>query len=171
LPTGLVAGERTGWAATPEWVAARASDSTQWELPVATGHGPFEVTVLELAVAYAKLAMLLQQPSPRVPDAVRAEISNGLRRVVEEADGTGHRAQTPGLDIVGKTGSGESEPFGTPATEGVKDNGWFVGYAPATAPKRLVAVLVLRSGGGKETAAPLAGRIFAAVGDGSPSRH
>jgi penicillin-binding protein 2 len=169
VPTGLVARERSGWVATPEWAAARASDATQWELPVGMGHGPFEVTLLELAVAYAKLAALLQEPSPRVSDAIRAEISAGLRGVVEDADGTGHRARTPGLDIAGKTGTAESEPFGSKASDGAKENGWFVGYAPASAPKRLVAVLVLRSGSGGETAAPLAGRIFAAVGDGSGS--
>jgi cell division protein FtsI/penicillin-binding protein 2 len=131
------------------------------------GHGPFEVTLLELAAAYAKLAALLAQPSSQVPDAVRAEIAEGLRRAVADADGTGHRAATAGLDIAGKTGSAEPAPFGAPVDDAAKDNGWFVGYAPASAPKRLVAVLVLHSGGGAQTAAPLAGRIFAAVGDGS----
>lgn len=171
VPTGLVPGERRGWVATPEWAAARAGDSTKWEIAVGMGHGPFEVTLLQLAVAYAKLATLVAQPSPRVPDAVRAEILAGLRHVVADADGTGHRAATPGLDIAGKTGSAESEPFGTTPSDGTaaKENGWFVGYAPASAPKRLVAVLVLRSGAGGQTAAPLAGRIFAAVGDGSGS--
>lgn len=166
-PTGLVPGERSGWVATPEWAGARTGDATKWEIPVGMGHGPFEVTLLELAVAYARLAVLLQQPSSRVPDAVRAELTSGLRGVVANADATGHRAQTPGLDIAGKTGTAESEPFGTVAKDGDKENGWFVGYAPANAPKRLVAVLVLRAGGGGQTAAPLAGRIFTAVGDGS----
>lgn len=132
------------------------------------GHGPLEVTPLELAVAYAKLAALLNAPSPRVPDAVRREIDAGLRYTVADPAGKGHRAFVEGLELAGKTGGAESARFGAPPSDG-PDNGWFVGYAPASSPKRLVVVLVLGSGPGGETAAPLAGRIFEKVRDGSGS--
>jgi penicillin-binding protein 2 len=167
-PTGLVPGEASGFIADPAWASARPNASNErFELLVAAGHGPLEVTVLQLAAAYAKLALLLQTPSPTVPDAVRAELEAGLRRVVEDASGTGHLAAVPGLEIAGKTGSGESSHFGEEAPAGAKDNGWFVGFTPVKAPKRLVAVLVLGAGGGGATAAPLAAKIFEAIRDGS----
>lgn len=172
-PTGLVPGERSGWSADPAWAARRMGETTKWEIPVGAGHGPLEVTLLELAVAYGKFAARLNAPSSRVPDAVRAEIDAGLRHVVAAADGTGHRAFVEGLEIAGKTGSAEPFPFGAQASEDArpsdfaKDNGWFVGYAPASAPTRLVAVLVLGSGPGGQTAAPLAGRIFETLRNGS----
>ncbi|HWP05603.1 MAG TPA: penicillin-binding transpeptidase domain-containing protein [Polyangiaceae bacterium] len=172
-PTGLVAGESRGWSADPAWAARRAGDTTKWELPIGMGHGPIEVTPLELAAAYAKLVQRLHAPSSRVPDAVRAEIDAGLRHVVAAPDGFGHRAFVEGLEIAGKTGTGESTRFGAPARDDVKDNGWFVGYAPASAPTRLVAALVVAAGGGKETAAPLVGRIFETLrnGSGNPAAH
>jgi cell division protein FtsI/penicillin-binding protein 2 len=166
-PTGLVPGELSGWSADPAWAARRAGDTTHWELPVGMGHGPLEVTPLELAVAYGKLAARLNAPSPRVPNAVRAEIDAGLRQVVAATDGTGHGAFVEGLELAGKTGSAEPSRFDAPPPDEARDNGWFVGYAPASAPTRLVAVLVLASGPGGQTAAPLAGRIFESMRNAS----
>ena len=167
-PTGLVRGEASGWVADAAWVSAHPQPSEPWELAVGMGHGPLEVTLLGLAAAYAKLAVLVQTPSATVPDAVRAELEMGLRGVVAEPTATGHRAAVAGLDIAGKTGTAEAK-FGVHEAPDVKENGWFVGYTPVKAPRRLVAVLVERAGGGRETAAPIAGRIFEKIRDGSPA--
>jgi cell division protein FtsI/penicillin-binding protein 2 len=161
--TGLVPGEVDGFIATPEWLASTPGLSTmRREAVVAAGHGPLEVTLLELAVAYARLATRLSSPHPRVPDTIRGEILDGLRRVVNDPSGTGRAAAVLGLDIAGKTGTAEGTSFaeqqrGAPEPA---ENGWFVGFTPSERPRRVVAVVVLGQGGAAKTAAPLAGRLF-----------
>lgn len=94
-------------------------------------------------------------PRPRrvLPEAVAGEV----RRAMEEAvaRGTGGRAAVPGVAVAGKTGTAEN-PHGEP-------HAWFVGYAPAEAPKVAVAVLLENSGGGGLHAAPLASRLLQAA--------
>lgn len=48
--------------------------------------------------------------------------------------GTAAGAQIQGLTIAGKTGTAQNPPF--------KDNAWFVGYAPADAPRIVVAIII-----------------------------
>jgi penicillin-binding protein 2 len=165
-PTGLAPGEASGWVADPAWVSAHPEPREPWELAVGMGHGPLEVTLLELAAAYAKLAVLVQTPSATVSDATRAELEAGLRGVVTDPSGTGQRAAVRGLEIAGKTGTAEAK-FGDHDDASVKENGWFVGYTPVKSPRRLVAVLVHHAGSGGETAAPIAARIFERIRDGS----
>jgi penicillin-binding protein 2 len=164
--TGLVPGEVDGFIATPAWVASRPElPPMRREAIVAAGHGPLEVTLLELAVAYARLATRLSSPHARVPDAARAEILDGLRRVVNHPSGTGTAAAVAGLDIAGKTGTAEGTSFAEDQ-QGVPErpeNGWFVGFTPSTSPRRVVAVVVLGQGGAAKTAAPLAGRVFSGL--------
>jgi penicillin-binding protein 2 len=161
--TGLVPGEAEGFVATPWWVASRPElPPHRHEALVATGHGPLEVTLLELAVAYARLGKALSASHPRVPDAVRAEILSGLRRVVSDPDGTGHAAAVPGLDLAGKTGTAEGTSYAEDQAGATSrpDNGWFVGFTPSERPRRVVAVVVLGQGAGGKTAAPIAGRLL-----------
>jgi penicillin-binding protein 2 len=164
--TELVDGEAVGFVATPAWVASQPQlAARRHEVVVAAGHGPLEVTLLELAVAYARLGAALSAPHPRVPDALRAEILTGLRRVVNGPDGTGRAAAVPGLDLVGKTGTAEGTSFAEDRA-GAKarpENGWFVGFTPSERPSRVVAVVVLGQGSGGKTAAPIAGRLFAGL--------
>lgn len=160
--TGLVPNEVTGFVATPEWVTTEKLPALRREAVIAAGHGPLEVTLLELAVAYGRLGERLSAPHPRVSDEQRAEILDGLRRVVNDPTGTGNAAAVPGVDIAGKTGTAEGTSFaeqqrGAPEQP---ENGWFVGFTPSEHPKRVVAVVVLGQGNGGKTAAPLAGRLF-----------
>jgi signal peptidase I len=166
-PTGLVPGEAAGFIATPAWAAEQADKSKSWELAVAAGHGALEVTLLQLAVAYGDLARRLNALSDGVsggvPEAVRREIARGLLRVVTDEKGTGRGAFVPGLAIAGKTGTAEGGSFedqrrGAPEKP---ENGWFVGFAPASTPKMVVAAVVHGQGPGGKRAAPLVGRIFA----------
>jgi penicillin-binding protein 2 len=162
--SGLVPGEAEGFVATPWWVASRRElPSHRHEAVVAAGHGPLEVTLLQLAVAYARLGSALSAPHPRVPDAVRAEILTGLRRVVSDTDGTGRAAAVPGLDLAGKTGTAEGTSYAEDQAGAASrpENGWFVGFTPSERPRRLVAVVVLGQGAGGKTAAPLAGQLLA----------
>jgi peptidoglycan glycosyltransferase len=73
--------------------------------------------------------------------------------------GTGTAAAVPGYTVAGKTGTAEA-PGGPP-------HAWFIGFAPAEAPRYAIAVIVERGGDlgdeatGGRVAAPVAGKVLA----------
>ncbi|MDQ2816868.1 MAG: penicillin-binding transpeptidase domain-containing protein, partial [Candidatus Eremiobacteraeota bacterium] len=67
--------------------------------------------------------------------------------------GTGTAAALPGIAVAGKTGTG-THPGGPP-------DAWFVSFAPAGAPRIVVAIVVEDSGYGGTVAAPIARAITA----------
>jgi peptidoglycan glycosyltransferase len=86
---------------------------------------------------------------------VAAEITQMMRRVVEE--GTGTPAQLGGISVAGKTGTASVGPAGAGLTEP-----WFIGFAPVGNPKVAVAVTVERTQGGfgGTVAAPIAKAVI-----------
>jgi len=91
---------------------------------------------------------------PILPETARA-MTEMMIKVVNE--GTGHRAQTPKVQIAGKTGTAE--------VSGRGPNAWFVGFAPADNPKVAVAVVVEDSDVGGGISGPVArDTILAALG-------
>lgn len=149
-PTGLAAGE------APGMLPAEPADDSPAAALLATGHGPFEATLLQLAAAYVKLAQRLSPPRSDVD----AEIAEGLTRAVNAPSGTGRLARVEGLAVAGKTGTAEAARHGETGPRADAENGWFVGYAPAHAPEIVVAVVTLQSESGGKSAAPIAGQIF-----------
>lgn len=126
--------ERAGFR--QEGRAEEAEANRLWAL----GDGGVQVTALELALAYRRLA-----------SAAPPAVMEGLEGAVEF--GTAQRAAVPGVKVAGKTGSAGAHWA------------WFAGFAPSRAPRAVVAVLVQgRSGGGD--AAPIGGRILAAYLEG-----
>ena len=76
----------------------------------------------------------------------------GMWAVVHEGGGTGHRADVPGLDVCGKTGTAEN--IGA-------DHSVFISFAPKINPQIAVSVYVENArGGGGTWAAPIAGLII-----------
>jgi peptidoglycan glycosyltransferase len=82
------------------------------------------------------------------------------------ADGTGTNAAIPGVAVAGKTGTAEQG-------EGEAPDVWFIGFAPADAPRVAVAVIVENggdageSGTGGGVSAPIARTVMeAALGTG-----
>ncbi|MCL2336232.1 MAG: penicillin-binding protein 2 [Firmicutes bacterium] len=76
--------------------------------------------------------------------------------------GTGKSASLPGVTVAGKTGTAEN-PHG-------QAHAWFVGFAPAEAPRVAVAVLIENAGAGSGNAAPLARDVLRRaleLGDGA----
>ena len=63
-------------------------------------------------------------------------------------------AKVPGVTTAGKSGTAELGGTGEP-------HSWFIGFAPADAPKVAIAVLVEQAGRGAEVAAPIAGDLMA----------
>ena len=82
-----------------------------------------------------------------VSRAVAGKVAEMMRAVV--AYGTGTAASSALATVNGKTGTAEVGP-------GIKTDAWFVGYAPAEAPRVVVAVLIVHGGVGGEVAAPIA---------------
>mgnify|MGYP003352889810 FL=1 len=94
----------------------------------------------------------------RVLDAsVAAAIGEAMRRAVEGpyAAALAGGAAIPGVPTAGKSGSAELGP-------GEEPHSWFVGFAPADAPRIAIAVVVEHGGYGADRAVPLAGRLLRA---------
>jgi len=92
-----------------------------------------------------------------MPPTTAATIKGFMVQVVQQ--GTGTRAQIPGVTVAGKTGTAET-------CETCHPHAWFVAFAPAEAPKFAVAVLVENGGSlaseatGGKVAAPIAAQML-----------
>jgi penicillin-binding protein 2 len=102
---------------------------------------------------------------PISPDNV-AKVIYGTWGVVNEG-GTGVRAQLPGLNVCGKTGTAQlaSDEFlkGKTGKE-FKNNAWFVGFAPREAPE-IVVVALFEHGAEGPLAAPISRDVLKAYFD------
>ncbi len=95
-----------------------------------------------------------------VSTATARTLADIMRRVVDE--GTGQAAQIGGLDVAGKTGTaqtGRRDASGRPLSDA-----WFVAFAPTSAPRVAIAVVVEDSTGfGGTVAAPIARDVIEAL--------
>jgi len=108
-------------------------------------------------------------PQPRSQVTLKPEtmqaIRDGLWLVVNGA-GTGGRARMDGYDISGKTGTAQViSNEGARAAKGrtdkdLRDNGWFVFFAPRDNPQIAGVVFVEHGGHGGVTAAPIARHVL-----------
>jgi beta-lactamase class D len=108
-------------------------------------------------------------PAPRStvqlkPETIQA-IRDGLWMVVN-ASGTGGKARIAGRDVSGKTGTAQVISLeGSKAAKGrsnrdLRDNGWFVFFAPRDHPQIAGVVFVEHGGHGGTTAAPIARHVL-----------
>jgi len=172
--------------------AAGTVPSTEWKLrnyrqkwfagetiSVAIGQGALTVTPIQLARAIGGLAvggvwhvphLTMQAGKNEKPrewalnkDNVQKVIA-GMYGVVNEG-GTGVRAHIPNIDVCGKTGSAQTASNDYLRThKDVKDNAWFVSYAPCYKPE--IAIAVLWEGGVHGMfAAPIARDVMKAYFD------
>jgi hypothetical protein len=80
--------------------------------------------------------------------------------------GTGTAAAIPGVQVAGKTGTAELRS--TVGTTGGREDpkntdAWFVAFAPASAPRVAVAVMLVGAGAGGRAAAPIARAVLLAA--------
>lgn len=128
-------------------------------ISVSIGQGALTLTPLQLARAIGGIAIggtwqvphllksLTGKEAPHKlavnPENV-AKVVDGMCGVVNEGGGTGVRARLPGIEVCGKTGSAQlaSNQFLKGAGHGrtLRDNSWFVGFAPRQ-PEIVVAAL------------------------------
>jgi penicillin-binding protein 2 len=151
-------------------------------ISVSIGQGALEVSPLQLAHAIGGIATggvwmkphmvkdnSLNQPGRRVELNLEnvQKVIYGMYAVVNEG-GTGGRARLPGLDVSGKTGTSQlaSNEFlkGTKAGQAMKDNAWFVGFAPRQSPEIVVAAL-FEGGEHGHLAAPIVRDVIKAYFD------
>jgi penicillin-binding protein 2 len=151
-------------------------------ISVAIGQGATTVTPLQMAAAIGGIAiggMWFQPhlvPEVHLLPARRGELNlenvakviSGMYGVVNEG-GTGVRAKLPGIDVCGKTGSAQlvsngAIKAGFKVAADMKDNAWFVGFAPRDNPEIVVATL-FENGEHGQLAAPIVRDVLKAYFD------
>jgi len=128
-------------------------------ISVGIGQGAVTVSPLELAAALGGIANRGKWMQPHLVADTKPVLSrtghfnrdniekviSGMYAVVNEPGGTGHNAALPGINVCGKTGTAQlaSNKFlkGTSAGRNMKDNAWFLAYAPQEAPEIIVVAL------------------------------
>jgi penicillin-binding protein 2 len=141
-------------------------------ISVAIGQGAVMVTPIQLARMVAAVASggKLVQPHllkddtdvkatsfPLSDDTVE-QVTQGMYGVVNEPDGTtSGLVKLKNIEFCGKTGTAQTMGFDLQNRLGkhLKENGWFVGYAPRRNPEIVVAALVQKGGWGSTSAAPI----------------
>jgi penicillin-binding protein 2 len=152
-------------------------------ISVAIGQGATTVTPLQMASAIGGIAIggMWFQPHmiseahllPARRGGVNLEnirkVIDGMFGVVNEPGGTGGRARLPGIEVCGKTGSAQlvsnaAIKGGFKVAEDMKDNAWFVGFAPRQNPEIVVAAL-FENGVHGQLAAPIVRDVLKAYFD------
>ncbi|MBK5111493.1 MAG: penicillin-binding protein 2 [Thermoleophilia bacterium] len=88
------------------------------------------------------------------------QLTEAMKAVVNE--GTGTAAALSGIDVAGKTGTAEVP--GREECQGLPNQAWFIGFAPADDPQIAVAATVeCTDGQGGTVAAPIAGGVMQAL--------
>jgi penicillin-binding protein 2 len=180
--TGLdLPNEMEGLVPDPEW--KQRVQGRPWyageTVSVAIGQGQVNVTPLQMACVAACVANGGRLPRPHIVRAIGgvaqpvaplrdtgfkpetiAAVREGMWEVVNESGGTGARAQIPGYDVCGKTGTAQVVTHERLVRAGKKEemqpHGWFIGFAPRDNPRVAFAFLVEHGGSGSGAAAPVA---------------
>jgi peptidoglycan glycosyltransferase len=114
------------------------------------GTTPRPYLVRRIAGSQTALATRVESiAQPIAPETAR-EVRNLMVQVVKR--GTGTAAQLPGVTVAGKTGTA-TNPHG-------RSHAWFVAFAPAEAPRVVVAIVIENVGYGGTYAAPIARDIL-----------
>jgi penicillin-binding protein 2 len=149
-------------------------------ISVAIGQGALTVTPLQLARAIGGIATggVWQKPHLVVDEAPKEaarrgdlkidnilQIIDGMHAVT--VSGTGARARIPNIEVCGKTGTAQlasNELLKSSAGRHMKDNAWFVGFAPRQSPE-IVVVALFEAGEHGNLAAPIVRDVMKAYFD------
>ena len=140
------------------------------------GHG-ISVSLMQMAHAYTvfardgdiipltltKLDQGLPMPKPVFSEQTAREMRTMLEMAVQPG-GTAPKAQIPGYRVAGKTGTAYKIEGGQYAKKYVAS---FVGFAPASDPRLIVAIMIDEPGGQQHYGGDVAGPIFANVMSGA----
>jgi len=152
-------------------------------ISVAIGQGAIAVTPIQLAYVIGGIItggrfhqphlLLTSEATPEIDfpisDSTVNTVTEGMYGVVNEQGGTGSGSKLPGIELCGKTGSAQVISNQGLARTGkqaaLKDNAWFVGFAPRQNPEIVVSVLVQGGQHGATAAAPIARDVVKAYYD------
>lgn len=136
------------------------------------GYG-LSTSLFQLARAYTVFArdgelatptlLRVDQPQAGTP-VFTPEVARSVRHMLQMAagqGGTAPKAQAIGYSVGGKTGTARKQEGGSYA--GNKYRAWFVGLAPVSAPRVVVAVMVDEPGNGRYFGGDVAAPVFSAV--------
>jgi cell division protein FtsI/penicillin-binding protein 2 len=147
----------------------------------AIGQGLVQTSALQMTDVGATIAMRGRRPVPtlfahRPPNFVPVTTPHIAllvqRLMLAVVDfGTGTAAQIAGVRVAGKTGTAElrnttapsTDPNAPPPGSPLNTDAWFVGYAPAGAPRVVVGALFPEAGAGGATAAPAVHDVMVAA--------
>ena len=159
----------------PGAVSGRIRPYKQWkpieQATMSYGHG-MSVSLLQVARAYTVFARngdlvpvtMFRQDGPVTGTPVfKPETARAVRRMLEMAagpDGTAPRAQVQGYRVGGKTGTAYKIEDGRYVKKYVSS---FVGLAPASNPRLIVAVMLDEPGAGKHYGGEVAAPVFSQI--------
>ena len=176
---------RVGFGAVPELgfpgaAAGRLRHYRTWrpieQATMAYGHG-ISVSLMQLARAYTVFARdgelvpvtLVKTGAPAAAEKVlSAQAARAVRSMLELAvqpGGTGPRARIMGWRVAGKTGTAHKQENGAYAADRYLAS--FVGFAPASAPRLVVAVMIDEPSAGEHYGGMVAAPVFAQVMQGA----
>ena len=164
----------------PGEVGGRLRHWKQWrpieQATMAYGHG-ISVSLLQLARAYSVFARegdivsltltKLDSGMPATNQVFSQQTVREVRAMLEmavQAGGTAPKAQIPGYRVAGKTGTAYKLESGQYVKKYVAS---FVGFAPASDPRLIVAVMIDEPGSGQHYGGDVAGPVFANIMSGS----
>ena len=140
------------------------------------GHG-LSVTLIQLAHAYMAFARegelvplsltRVDMPPTSGKQVYAAQTAREVRAMLEMVvlpGGTAPKAQIPGYRVAGKTGTAHKIEGGAYAEKYVAS---FVGFAPVSDPRLIVAVMIDEPSGGKYYGGDVAAPVFAQVMSGA----
>jgi cell division protein FtsI (penicillin-binding protein 3) len=176
---------RVGFGAVPEVgfpgaAAGRLRHYRTWrpieQATMAYGHG-ISVSLMQLARAYTvfardgelvPVALVKTGAAAAAEKVLSAEAARAVRGMLEAAvlpGGTGPRARIMGWRVAGKTGTAHKQENGAYAAD--KYLASFVGFAPASAPRLVVAVMIDEPSAGEHYGGTVAAPVFAQVMQGA----
>jgi len=160
----------------PGEVRGKVRDYKTWrpieQATMSYGHG-ISVTLLQLARAYTVFAndgelkpvsLVKLDKAPIGQPVFSASVANSVKDMLElvvQEGGTGTKAQVAGYRIAGKTGT--AHKLGAHGYERDKYVGSFVGLAPASNPRLIMAVMIDEPTSGKYYGGTIAAPVFSSV--------
>jgi len=172
---GFGAPPKTGF---PGEVGGRLRAARTWkpieQATISYGHG-ISVNLVQLARAYTifagdgevKPVTLLKSGPVEGKRVIRPETARAVRHMLELAvmpGGTAPKAQVPGYRVAGKTGTAHKLEGGNYANKYVSS---FVGFAPVSDPRLVIAVMIDEPSAGQYYGGSVAAPVFSSVTGGA----
>ena len=166
----------------PGEVSGKLRDHRSWrpieQATMSYGHG-ISINLMQLARAYTLFATggelkpvtLLKRDQPvvgqRVISRETASAVNTMLELAVEPGGTGSRARVNGYRVAGKTGTAHKRLDNQKGYAANRYLSSFVGYAPASDPRVVIAIMIDEPGAGEHFGGSVAAPVFSRVMEGT----